>query len=68
VRILNVLKTIRTLVEEKGAQLPYLVPIGERAEAIAEAFEQRQNTTQEALQELYKLAEEYEKAEDRKVG
>jgi type I restriction enzyme R subunit len=68
VRILNVLKTIRTLVEEKGGQLPYLIPIGERAEAIAEAFEKRQNTSQEALQELYKLAEKYEKAEDRKVG
>jgi type I restriction enzyme, R subunit len=67
VRVLNVLKTIRTLVEQKGAQLPYLIPIGERAEAIAEAFEQRQNTTQEALQELYKLAEEYEKADDREV-
>jgi type I restriction enzyme R subunit len=68
VRILNMLKTIRTLAEEKGDQLPYLIPIGERAEAIAEAFEQRQNTTQEALQKLYKLAEEYEKAVDRKVG
>jgi type I restriction enzyme R subunit len=67
VRVLNVLKTIRTLVEQKGAQLPYLIPIGERAEAIAEAFEQRQKTTQEALQELYKLAEEYEKADDREV-
>jgi type I restriction enzyme R subunit len=57
VRILNVLKTMRTLVDEKGAQLPYLISIGERAEAIAEAFEKQQNTTQEALQELYKLAE-----------
>jgi hypothetical protein len=28
----------------------------------------RQNTTQEALQELYKLAEECEKAKDRKGG
>ncbi len=68
VRVLNVLNTIRTLVEEKGAQRPYLIPIGARAEAIAQAFEKRQNTTQEALQELYKLAEEYEKAEDRKIG
>jgi type I restriction enzyme R subunit len=68
VRILNVLKTMRTLVDEKGAQLPYLISIGERAEAIAEAFEKQQNTTQEALQELYKLAEEYEKAEHLKGG
>jgi type I restriction enzyme R subunit len=54
--------------ENRGgaAEVPYLIPIGERAEAIAEAFQKRQNTTQEALQELYKIAEEYEKAEDRK--
>jgi flagellar motility protein MotE (MotC chaperone) len=45
-----------------------LSPSRERAEAIAEAFQKRQNTTQEALQELYKIAEEYEKAEDRKGG
>jgi len=64
VRVFNLLKTIRKIVEEKGVQLPYLVPIGERAEAVAEAFEERQDTTQEALRKLYELAEEYERAEE----
>jgi type I restriction enzyme, R subunit len=60
VRIFNLLKTVRKIVEEKGAQLQYLIPIGERAEA----FEERQDTTQEALRKLYELAEEYERAEE----
>lgn len=63
VRIFNLLKTIRKIVEEKGVQLPYLIPIGERAEAVAEAFEDRQDTTQETLRKLYELAGEYDRAE-----
>jgi type I restriction enzyme R subunit len=64
VRVFDLLKTIRKIVEEKGDELPYLIPIGERAEAVAEAFEERQDTTQEALRKLYELAEEYERAEE----
>jgi type I restriction enzyme R subunit len=41
VRVFNLLKTIRKIVEEKGMQLPHLIPIGERAEAVAEAFLRR---------------------------
>ncbi|MCL6649855.1 MAG: HsdR family type I site-specific deoxyribonuclease, partial [Chloroflexi bacterium] len=52
VKVFNLLKAIRQIVEAKGAEQPYLIPIGERAEAIVRAFEERQVTTQEALRQL----------------
>ncbi|MBZ4669059.1 MAG: type site-specific deoxyribonuclease, HsdR family [Defluviitaleaceae bacterium] len=52
VKIFNLLKAIRDLVEEEGLHSPYLRPIGERAEEIARSFEERQTTTQEALKQL----------------
>jgi len=62
VKVFNLLKTIRVLVEEEGTRSPFLISIGERAEAIAEAFEARQATTQETLRELEHLIEEYREA------
>jgi len=52
VKIFNLLKAIRALVEQEGRCSPYLIPIGERAEQIARAFEERQITTKETLQQL----------------
>jgi type I restriction enzyme R subunit len=48
---------------EKGAQQPYLIPIGERAEQIAEAFQQRLIDAQRALGELTALLDEARSAE-----
>lgn len=66
VKVFNLLIAVRKLVEEEAARMPYLVPIGERAEAVAEAFEQRLSTTQEALSQLTRVAEELANAEERR--
>lgn len=63
VKIFNLLKSIGQKVHDEGAQAPYLFTIGERAEAIAEAFKQRQFSTQEALKQLEELIREINEAQ-----
>lgn len=65
VKVFNLLKAIRVLVEEEGRRSPFLISIGERAEAIVQAFEERQATTQEALRQLQLLVEEYREAREK---
>ena len=64
VKVFNLLIAIRRLVEEKVDQMPYLLSIGERAEAIAEAFEQHLTDAQRALLELTGVVEDLERAEE----
>ncbi|MCS7283484.1 MAG: type I restriction endonuclease subunit R [Anaerolineae bacterium] len=52
VKVFNLLREIAALVERHGQQQPYLISIGERAEAIAQAFRERQMTTQQTLEAL----------------
>lgn len=52
IKVFNLLKTIRDLVEREGQQQLYLLSIGEMAEQIARAFQERQLTTQQTLQQL----------------
>jgi type I restriction enzyme R subunit len=59
VKVFNLIKALYQLVAEKEQEEPYLIPIGERARAVAEAFEQRQLTSQQALAELENLVAEY---------
>lgn len=66
VKVFNLLKVIHDMVRQKGREQPYLISIGEKAEQIAEAFEDRQKTTQEALQELERLVAELGEAERRR--
>jgi type I restriction enzyme R subunit len=54
----NLVKSLVHAAEEKGNREPYLIPIGERAEAIMEAFEDSQESSVEALGQLEKLAKE----------
>ncbi len=61
-RVINLGKSIMRAVTEAGEQQPYLVPIGERAEAILESYDDRQISTQEALKQLEKLLTEYVQA------
>lgn len=63
VKVFNLLKMLHELVSEKAAGEPYLVSIGDRAEEIAQAFEQRQMTTQQALEALERLVAELKEAE-----
>ena len=62
VKVLNLRKILRKTVTEEGRSKPFLISIGERAEALAAAYEDRQLTTQEALAEYEELVEECERA------
>jgi type I restriction enzyme R subunit len=52
IKVFNLLKAIRQIVEAQAAEQPYLISIGERAEAVVRAFEERHLTTQETLRQL----------------
>lgn len=52
VRVINLIRTIRKHILDNKDDEPYLIDIGERAEAIRELFENRQISTEKALEEL----------------
>ncbi|MCL4516162.1 MAG: HsdR family type I site-specific deoxyribonuclease [Firmicutes bacterium] len=62
-KILNLRKILAVVVDKEGASKPFLLSIGERAEELAQAFEDRQLTTQQTLAEFEKLAKEYVEAD-----
>jgi len=57
-KILNLRKILTAVVTAEGASKPFLLSIGERAEALVTLYEDRQLTTQAALAAFMKLAEE----------
>jgi len=63
VKIFNLVKSIERKVQIEAATAPYLFSIGELAEAIVEAFKQRQISTQEALKRLKELIRQINEAE-----
>ncbi len=63
VKVFNLIKSIAQKVSDEATNAPYLVSIGERAEAIAEAFKQRQVDTEEALKQLQGLVDDINQAE-----
>ncbi len=62
VKIFNLLKSIQQAVAQEAAQAPYLLSIGERAEAIAQAYRSRQQSTLETLSALEELIREINQA------
>ena len=62
VKVLNLRKILHKTVTEGSRSKPFLISIGERAEALTEAYENRQLITQQALTEFEKLADEYTQA------
>ena len=62
VKVFNLLKAIHQLAAGNAGQEPYLVSIGDKAEQIAQAFEGRQQTTEQTLQSLLELADQVKKA------
>lgn len=52
VKVFNLLKLIEKATRDRGHEAPYLIPIGERAEAIVNRYQERQISTQEALEQL----------------
>ena len=62
VKVQNLRKALHRTVESEGRSKPFLISIGDRAEAVTEAYENRQLTTQDVLAEFRRLAEEYARA------
>jgi type I restriction enzyme R subunit len=62
VKVFNLLKALHDHVKRLAGEQPWLISIGDRAEAIAHAFEERQKTTQDALAELERLVAELRQA------
>ena len=56
VTVLNLRKILQVTVDKEGKSQPFLLSIGERAEALTAAYEDRHLTTQQALTEFEKLA------------
>ena len=61
-KVLNLVKILRQKVTDEGESSPYLIPLGERVEVVAEAYENRQSETQDILAELMRLAKEESRA------
>lgn len=70
VKTLDLRKALAAVVARDGAAQPFLLSIGERAEALAQQYEDRHLTTQQALAAFEALAEEYTQAEQerRRLG
>lgn len=68
VKVFNLLKELHRLVEEQGRAAPYLLSIGERAEAIRRRFEERQMESQEALRELEELVKQLKQAHEERAS
>ncbi len=63
VKVFNYAKSIQTLVDAQGGLAPYLISIGERAEAVIQAYQERQLTTQQTLARLEDIIREINAAE-----
>lgn len=63
VKVFNLVKSLKERADDMGGEQPYLIPIGERAMRVLEAYEKRQTSTQEALLELEKLIADTRAAE-----
>jgi len=61
-KVINLRKSIEKFVLDNENTLPYLVSIGERAETVVELYDDRQISTQEALNRLEKVIEEINQA------
>ena len=62
VKVFNLLKVLDAQANAKGSAAPYLLSIGERAQKIADAYQQRQLSIEDALKELTELLAEAEAA------
>ncbi len=66
VKVFNLLKALHHYIRDHIDDNPWLISIGDRAEAIARAFEERQQSTQQALAALEKLVGELREAVQRR--
>ncbi len=59
VKVFNLTRSITAAVDANAGEQPYLLSIGERAEAIRSAYDDRQVGTKDALDQAAALVEEY---------
>jgi len=57
-KVFNLIKSLEKTVAQEGDTAPYLKSIAEKAEMLAQLFQNRQKSTQETLSELKKIVEE----------
>jgi type I restriction enzyme R subunit len=57
-KIMNLVRALREAASQESEQQPYLIPIGERAEAVLQALEERRTSTEDALTHLEALMRE----------
>ena len=62
-KIISLVNTIRSTVLDDQDSQPFLKPIGERAEAIMDAYDSRQETTEEAIRKIEVLIQEVVEAQ-----
>jgi len=69
-KVLNLRKILAKTVAEEGASKPFLLSIGERADALAALYEDRQDATREARDKFMQLAQDIvdADAERRRLG
>jgi len=65
VKVFNLVKAIKQIAGQEGAQRPYLLTFGQRAEEVARQLEERQLSTAEALRELLESERQMEVARHR---
>ena len=58
IKVINLINSIIKTATDEGDDSPYLKPIGERAEAIQEAFDERQINSREAIKKIEALINE----------
>jgi type I restriction enzyme R subunit len=58
VKVLNLSRAIAAKVEQEAVSDPFLISIGEQAEALKQSYEDRQLSTQQALAEFERLAQQ----------
>jgi type I restriction enzyme R subunit len=62
-KVVNLARSLAVAVREREDEQPYLIPIGERAAHVLELFEDKQLSTQQALEALQKSLDEYNAAQ-----
>ncbi len=65
-KVLNLRKILTATVDKEGGSKPFLFSIGERAQELADAYEDRQLTTRQVLEEFERLAREYVEADEQR--
>lgn len=63
-KVINLGRNLVQQIADQATNAAHLIPIGERAEAILDRFEDRQESTESALKELLALHEEYLEAKE----